>query len=139
MTRSEISTDRVPSSTHAPTIAMAPIDEFTYCIREPTTISASLVSSISNVFPNSGCAILSSTASTLLEFYKKDIDGKKLVWQMNMLADLVAKMRQTSVAFSSLKSVTNVRTLIDIVNTLPLTVGIFSEVAKLLKIFSRKS
>ena len=49
---------------------------------------------------------------------------------MNMLADLVAEMRQTSLAFSSLKSVTNVRTLIDIVNTLPLTVGIFSEVAK---------
>ena len=68
----------------------------------------------------------SSTASTLLEFYKRDIDGEKLVWQMNMLVDLVAEMRQTSLAFSSLKSVTNVRTLIDIVNTLPLTVGIFS-------------
>ena len=58
-------------------------------------------------------------------------EGKKLVWQMNMLADFVAEMRQTSLAFSSLKSVTNVRTLIDIVNTLPLTVGIFSEVANI--------
>ena len=62
--------------------------------------------------------------------------GIKLDWQMNMLLNLVAEMRQTSLAFSSLKSVTNVRTLIDIVNTLPLTVGIFSEVAK---IFSMKS
>ena len=55
-------------------------------------------------------------------------EGKKLVWQMYMLLNLVAEMRQTSLAFSSLKSVTNVRTLIDIVNTLPL---IFSEVANI--------
>ena len=41
---------------------------------------------------------------------------------MNMLADLVAKMRKTSPAFSSLKSVTKVRILIDIGNTSPLTV-----------------
>ena len=112
------------------------------CIRpssKSTNTSASLVSFISNAFPNSGCATQSSTASNLLEFYKKDIDGKKLDWQMNMLVDLVAEMRQTSLAFSSLKSVTNVRTLIDMVNTLPLTVGIFSEVAKLLKIYSRNS
>lgn len=44
-------------------------------------------------------------------------------------------MRKTSPAFSGLNSVTNVRILIDIVNTSPLSVGIFSEVAKFLKIF----
>ena len=70
---------------------------------------------------------------TLLEFYKKDINGKELVRQLNMLPDIVAE--KSSPAFSSLNSVTNVRTLIDIVNASPLTVGIFSEVAKLLKIF----
>ena len=54
-----------------------------------------------------------------------------MVQQMNMLLDLV----KTSPAFSSLKSITNVRTLTDIVNTSPLTAGIFSEVAKLLLMF----
>lgn len=58
-----------------------------------------------------------------------------MVRQLNMLPDLVAEVRKTSPAFSGLNSVTNVRILIDIVNTSPLSVGIFSEVAKFLKIF----
>ena len=45
-----------------------------------------------------------------------------------MLPDLVAEVSNISPAFSSLNSVTDVRTLIDIVNTSPLTVGMFSEV-----------
>ena len=41
-----------------------------------------------------------------------------------MLPDLVAEMRKASQAFSSLKSVTNVRTLVDIVNTFPCSVDV---------------
>ena len=72
---------------------------------------------------------------TLLEFYKKDIDGKKLVRQLIMLPDLVAEVRKTSPAFSSLNSFTNAWTLVDIMNTSQLTFGMFSELAKFLKIF----
>eukprot|EP00731_Ephydatia_muelleri_P027958 Em0019g831a len=57
---------------------------------------------------------------TLLEFYKKDIDGKKLVRQLIMLPDLVAEVRKTSPAFSSLNSVTNTKFL-KIFLTIPVT------------------
>ena len=50
---------------------------------------------------------------TLLKFYAKDLDGKKLLRQIAMLPDLVNEIKKTS-PYDHLKSVTNVRVLADI-------------------------
>ena len=71
---------------------------------------------------------------TLLKFYAKDLDGKKLLRQIAMLPDLVNEIKKTS-PYDHLKSVTNVRVLADILKTSPLTLAMFSEVHKLVRIF----
>ena len=96
MTRSEISTDRVPSSTDAPTIATAPLDEFTYCICIRTLLHH-LSLQIQMHFQIQD-ALHSQVQHQLCSNSTGRILMGKIVWQMDMLADLVAEMRQTSLA-----------------------------------------
>ena len=70
----------------------------------------------------------------LLKFYERDLDAIKLSRQLNMLPDLVKELKLTP-AFMHLKSVSSISTIAELLSSSPLTLGVFSEVVKLVKIF----
>ena len=70
----------------------------------------------------------------LLKFYERDLDAIKLSRQLNMLPDLVKELKLTPV-FMHLKSVSSISTIAELLSSSPLTLGVFSEVVKLVKIF----
>ena len=70
----------------------------------------------------------------LLKFYERDLDAIKLSRQLNMLPDLVKELKSTP-TFMHLKSVSSISTIAELLSSSPLTLGVFSEVVKLVKIF----
>ena len=70
-----------------------------------------------------------------LKLYENDIDLKKLKTQLQMLPDLVQTRNVKIPNCIPIKSVTNVRTICDIMNEINISKEMLSEVLKLLKIF----
>ena len=72
--------------------------------------------------------------SELLKFYERDLDPSKLQRQLNMLPDLIKELKSTP-SFMHLKNISSVSTIAEILSSSPLTLVVFSEVVKLVKIF----
>ena len=70
-----------------------------------------------------------------LNLYKNDIDLKKLKIQLQMLPDLVRTRNVKVPNCIPIKSITNVRTICDIMNETNISKEMLSEVLKLLKVF----
>ena len=70
-----------------------------------------------------------------LKLYENDIDLKKLKTQLQMFPDLVQTRNVKVPNCIPIKSVTNVRTICDIMNEINISKEMLSEVLKLLKIF----
>ena len=72
--------------------------------------------------------------SELLKFYERDLDPSKLQRQLNMLPDLIKELKSMP-SFMHLKNISSVSTIAGILSSSRLTLGVFSEVVKLVKIF----
>ena len=70
-----------------------------------------------------------------MQLYKNDIDLQKLKHQLQMLPDLIRTRNVNVPNCIPIKSVTNVRTICDIMNEINMSKEMLSEVLKLLKIY----
>ena len=68
-----------------------------------------------------------------LQLYEKDVDIKQLIAQLRMLPDLLRVYNEKN-PHTSIKKVTNLRTLCDVMNDVSCSKTMFSEVFKLLRI-----
>ena len=74
-----------------------------------------------------------SVKDSVLQFYTKDVDSKKLITQLNLIPDFVAEMKKMD-EYKCLKEITNLKTLADLLKGSELSRALFSEVVKLIKI-----
>ena len=70
-----------------------------------------------------------SMKDSVLQFYTKDIDSKKLIMQLNLIPDFVAEMKKMD-EYKCLKEITNLKTLAGLLKGSELSRALFSEVVK---------
>ena len=69
------------------------------------------------------------------QIYKNDLDLARLQIQLQMLPDLIRTRNMKLSNDIPIRKVTNVRTLCEVMNEVPMSKGMFSEVLRLIKIF----
>ena len=69
------------------------------------------------------------------QIYKGDLDLARLHIQLQMLPDLIRTRNMKLTNDIPIRKVTNVRTLCEVMNEVPMSKGMFSEVLRLIKIF----
>ena len=71
---------------------------------------------------------------SFLELYSKDLDGKRLVRQLNLIPDFITEMKKRP-QHKNLKQITNIRVFAEMLKAVPLTLTLYSEVIKLVKLY----
>ncbi|XP_070549960.1 zinc finger MYM-type protein 1-like [Ptychodera flava] len=99
-------------------------------LKIPSAIESILLSSCTD----EGGEIHCQVPEIIRENYDKDIDMRKLGHQLSLLPDLV-KIAKSNPLFASLKEITNIRTLAQIIREVPVARQMVSEVEKLLRIY----
>ena len=76
-----------------------------------------------------------SVKDSVLQFYTKDVDSKKLIMQLNLIPDFVTEMKKKTDEYKCIKEITNIKTLAGLLKgSSELSRALLSEVVKLIKI-----
>ena len=82
---------------------------------------------------NHGMSGLTEGLPKELDMYSKDLDSQHLLVQLQMLPDLIRTYNESH-SYTAVRSVTSLRTLCEIMNTVTVSRSMFDQVSKLLKI-----